>query len=185
MEFPLPKYRNLYISKQIDQDSVNAITRDIIAIEEDDRLLKDIYPSYGISYQPKPIKMFIDSFGGSVYQYLGLINIMMNCKTHIHTITTGCAMSAAFSIAICGHRRFSYKDSTFLYHQLSCSVDGTLKEMADKVYQYSILQKRLQDIVLSKTKITSKKLDEVYHVKTDWYMNANEALKLGVIDEIL
>lgn len=185
MEFPLPKYRNLYISKQIDQDSVNAITRDIIAISEDDKLLRRIYPCYGIEYSPKPIKIFIDSYGGNVYQYLGLINIMMSCETDVDTIVTGCAMSAAFTIAICGKKRMCYKDSTFLHHQISSTADGSLQDMADKVYNLQLLQNRITGIVLSKTKITVAQLGECHRLKKDWYMTADESLSLGVIDEII
>lgn len=185
MEFPLPKPRNLYIAKQIDQDSVNAVTRDIISITEDDKLLKKVYPAYGIEYTPLPIKIFIDSYGGHVYQTFGLINVMLNNSTPVHTIVTGCAMSGGFLIAICGSKRMCYKDSTLLYHQLSSGVSGTLKEMSDEVFEKTKLQGQIESIVLAKTKITKQKLKQVYFNKTDWYIDAKEGMRLGIIDEII
>jgi hypothetical protein len=38
---------------------------------------------------------------------------------------------------------------------------------------------------LEKTKITAKKLERIYKTKKDWYMTAEEALKLKVVDEIV
>jgi hypothetical protein len=47
------------------------------------------------------------------------------------------------------------------------------------------LQSILEKITLEKTTISSKRLKEVYEKKQDWYMSAEEALSLGVVDEIL
>ena len=43
----------------------------------------------------------------------------------------------------------------------------------------------LEKIVLEKTKISKDKLKQVYTEKLDWYISADEALKLNIIDEIL
>lgn len=184
-ELQLPKERNLYLSQRVDQSSINSLTRSIIDIEHDDEYLKKLYAVYDLVYTPKPIKIFIDSYGGSVYQCLGLISIMDSCKTEIHTITTGCAMSAGFIIAISGHKRFGYKNSTYLYHQVSGGTNGTIKDIDDELVEMKRLQKIMEDITVAKTDISHKKLKEVYDTKIDWYINSSDALKLKVIDELL
>ena len=40
-------------------------------------------------------------------------------------------------------------------------------------------------MTLSLTKISKKKLSEILKNKKDWYMNAEMALELGVVDEII
>jgi ATP-dependent Clp protease protease subunit len=59
----------------------------------------------GLNIKSSPIVIYIDSYGGSVYQCLGLISVMMNSKTKIHTIT-GVANECNM-ILISGHKRFS------------------------------------------------------------------------------
>ena len=57
--------------------------------------------------------------------------------------------------------------------------------MEEKLEESKRLQGLLEKLTLEKTKISAKKLERVYKTKKDWYMTAKEALKLGVIDEIV
>ena len=182
---PNPKERILYIAKQVDQDSINDLTKNIISINEDDRYLEKLYDLQDLEYNPKPIKIYIDSYGGYVYQCFGLLSIMSTSKTPIHTIVTGCAMSCGFMMLISGHKRFAHKLSTPLYHQVSGGAFGTVKEMEEKMEESKRLQEQLESIVKEKTNISKKKLKEIFDTKKDWYMTSEEALSLGVIDEIL
>jgi ATP-dependent Clp protease protease subunit len=182
---PLPKERNIYFTKQVDQSSIGELTRSIIEINEDDKHLKKLYSVYEIEYLPKPIKIYIDSYGGAVYQCFGLLSVMERSKTPIHTIVTGCAMSCGFLILISGHKRFAHKMSTPLYHQVSSGAFGKIQDMEEKLEEAKRLQKQIEDFTKSKTKIGKKKLREILENKKDWYMTADEALELGVVDSIL
>ena len=181
----VPKHRNLFLTEQIDQASVSSISKKIIEINEDDKYLTKQAGHFGFSYEPHPIKLYIDSFGGSAYQCFSLISLMEASETPIHTICMGAAMSAGFIILISGHKRFAYKYSTPLYHQVSTLKSGELKTIEDDVKETKRIQKILEEITLRKTKIPKDKLKEIYEKKIDWYMTADEALKLSVIDEIL
>ena len=182
---PGAKERVLYIAKQVDQDSINELTKSIIAINEDDRHLEKVYALQDIEYKPKPIKIYIDSYGGYVYQCFGLLSIIATSKTPIHTIVTGCAMSCGFLIAISGHKRFCYPKSTYMYHQVSSGAIGKAKDLEEDVYETKRLQKMLEQHTLEFTKITKKRLKEVYKTKFDGFMNSEEAIKCSVVDEIL
>lgn len=181
----LPKNRDLFFTKQVDQASIGELTQKIIEINQDDDHLKKLYKVYGLDYKPEPIKLYIDSYGGLVYQCFGLLSVMERSETPIHTIVTGCAMSCGFMILISGHKRFAHKLSTPLYHQVSSGASGTVKEMEEKVEQTKKLQEQLESIVVDKTKISKKKLKEILDSKKDWYMTAEEAKDLGVVDKIL
>ena len=182
---PLPKERNLYFQKQVDQASIGELTQKIIEINDDDKKLKKLYEVYDLSYEPKPIKIYIDSYGGYVYQCFGLLSVMEKSKTPIHTIVTGCAMSCGFMMLISGHKRFAYKLSTPLYHQVSGGAVGKEKDMEEELFEAQRLQTMLEEITLEKTKISKKKLKEIYDGKKDWFMTAKEAKELGVVDEII
>mgnify|MGYP005817549679 CR=1 FL=1 len=182
---PKPKPRNLYLPEQVTQESMNKLTKSIIEINEDDAYLIQLYEISGVQYSPQPIKLYIDSYGGAVYQCFGLLGVMEKSKTPIHTIVTGAAMSCGFMILICGSRRFGYRHSTPLYHQVSLGFYGKVKDMEERLQEGKRLQKKIEDITLDRTQIPKKKLKDILKNKIDWHMTAEEAVSLGVIDEII
>jgi ATP-dependent Clp protease protease subunit len=183
---PLPKDRTLLFNKEVDQTSIGELSKSILEINVDDSYITQLYKLHGLLYTPEPIKIYIDSYGGDIYQCLGIIGIIENSKTPIHTITTGCALSSGFLIAIAGHKRFSYNKATFMYHQISHeSLEATLKDQTDDIIETKRLQDIVEKFVCKNTKITIKQLKKSYTEKNDWYMTSKEALKLGVIDKII
>ena len=182
---PKPKVRNLYLPEQVNQESMNKLTKAILEINEDDAYLANLYGVHHIDYRPQPIKIYIDSYGGAVYQCFGLLGVMEKSETPIHTIVTGAAMSCGFMILISGHERFGYPHSTPLYHQVSSGFYGKIKDIEEHLEESKRLQKKIEDLTLARTNISKKKLAEILKNKIDWYMSAEEALSLGVIDKIL
>lgn len=182
---PKPIDRNLFFAEQVDQKSISDLTKKIIEINETDEFNEKIYSCYNLEYQRQPIKIYIDSYGGYVYQCFGLLSVIEASKTPVHTIVTGCAMSCGFMILISGHKRFGYSLSTPLYHQVSGGFEGKVADMELDLVETKRLQKRIEQITLKRTKITKEKLAEIYSHKIDWFMDAKKALKLGVIDEII
>jgi ATP-dependent Clp protease protease subunit len=181
-----PKYRNLFFNKDIDEESIGEIVKQIVEINEHDEKLKIVYKGmYELDYSPKPIKIFIDSSGGSIYSCFGLLSLMKCSKTPIHTYVTGSAMSAGFLILICGHKRFGYELSTLLYHQVTLLSEGKSKELEDDCMEMKRLQSKMESIILERTNITRKKLKEIYSQKKEWYMDAEEAKRMGVIDDVI
>jgi ATP-dependent Clp protease protease subunit len=185
LNLPQPKDRNLFLAKQVDQASINDVTKAIIDINEDDEYISKIYAAHDLNYVPKPIKLYIDSYGGYVYQCFGLLGVMKNSKIPVHTIVTGCAMSCGFLIAIAGHKRFGYPKSTYLYHQVSSGAIGKAKDLEEEVIETLRLQKMIEEHTLEYTKISAKKLEKVYKGKRDWFIDTDEAIKLKVIDEVI
>jgi ATP-dependent protease ClpP protease subunit len=43
----------------------------------------------------------------------------------------------------------------------------------------------IEEITLEKTNFTKKKLEKIYNTKKDLWLNSDQALELGVIDEII
>lgn len=166
--------RLLYLTEHED-DSVDFVIKSILSINEEDKDKLD----------PLPIKLYINCYGGDVYPFLGLIDVIESSITPIHTITLGTAMSCAFLVALSGHKRFAYKNSTFMYHQISTGEWGTAKNLEEDLIETKRLQKIIENHVLAKTKITKKQLSDNYNTKNDWYMGAEEALKYHIIDQIL
>ena len=182
---PEQKERVLFFNEQVDQKTIGELSKEIIAINELDDYLEKYYALQELIYKRKPIKIFIDSYGGYVYQCFGLLSIMDASKTPIWTYVTGAAMSCGFLILIHGHRRFAYKLGTPLYHQVGGGANGKIKDVEEELVEMKRLQKKIEELTLAKTKITAKKLEDIYVKKIDWYMTAEEARELGVVDEII
>lgn len=182
---PQQKERILLFNKEVSQSTIGDLSKHILEINEDDRYINSIYNAHNINYTPPPIKIYIDSYGGSVYQCFGLLSIIENSTTPIHTIVTGCAMSCGFLISIAGHTRFSYKNSTFMYHQISSAVYGELKDIKDTIIEVDRLQELVETHTLTHTGISRAELNSVYDKKTNWYMTSKQALKYKVVDKIL
>ena len=179
-----PASRNLFLAQQVDQDSMNVLSKSILDIRENDEYLKGLYQLHNLVYEPKPIVIHIDSYGGAVYQCFGLLSIMKSEGTPVDTVVTGCAMSCGFMIAIHGRKRKIHKHSTMMYHQVSSGVHGKVADIKEDLVEAMRLQKTIEEMTLENTKITKKKLEKVYKKKKDWFLDAKDALKWGCVDEI-
>ena len=47
------------------------------------------------------------------------------------------------------------------------------------------LQESVEEYVINRTKITKEDVDEIREKKRDFYIHPKEALKYGIVDEIL
>lgn len=132
----------------------------------------------------EPIKLYINSNGGALSGALKIIDAIKLSKTPVHTINTGMAYSAGFFIFITGEERYAYPNSSFLFHEGSISMGvsdaGKFRNYANF---YERLLLKLKDITLSNTNMTEE--DYEAHKKDDRWFLADEALELGICDEIL
>lgn len=72
-----------------------------------------------------------------------------------------------------------------MIHQVQGMSIGTLRDMEDTVAEVSRINDILFRIIKEKTKITDAQLNDVIQNRKDWFLTAEEALKLGVVTEII
>lgn len=132
----------------------------------------------------KPIKIYIDSQGGSLTATLAIIDVIKMSKTPVYTINMSCAYSGGFFILINGHKRFTYSQAAAMYHEGSIGISTIdANKFSDNADFYKTRLGVLKDITISSTKITEELYNE--HKKDDWYFNAEDMLKYGIVDEII
>jgi len=180
-----PMQRKLFFTQQVTQASISDLTQKIIEINDNDEKLEQVTNIYGMHYERLPIEIYIDSYGGAVYPCFGLLSVIENSVTPIHTIVTGSAMSCGFLILLSGHLRFAYKLSTAMYHQVSSATGGKLKDMQEDLEETERLQQIINDHTFSKTNITQKKLDKNFNGKKNWFIAGEDLIKLGIVDKII
>ena len=133
----------------------------------------------------EPIKLHVSTYGGEVYAGLGLISAIEHSRTPVYTFCYGEAFSMGLPILVSGHRRFMGRYATVLYHEVRGGGFGQNEMLKLTVEEYDRMQTILDDILLSKTKIKRKKLDDIKKGMKDWYIPAEEAMKLGIVDFVI
>lgn len=132
----------------------------------------------------QPIKIYIDTPGGSITATFSIVDIIKMSKTPVYTIVTGTAYSGGFFIALSGHKRFCFENSSFVFHEGSSKQPRMdAHKLVESIDFYKKQLKRLKKITLANTKITEDFYDE--HSKDDLWLDAEEAVKYSVVDEII
>lgn len=141
--------RIIYISEDIDNGSLGVANFNLLSLINQDNKKENTEKNF----VREPIKLYISSCGGSVYDTWGLIDIIQNSKMPIYTYCTGYAMSVAFVIFVAGHKRFISEHATLLCHQISCWRSGTYQDMLEDGEERDLLQTTIENFVKSHTNI--------------------------------
>lgn len=173
--------RLYFIYGDVTSENCASIAYDIAEINlEDDK--KDKKEK---NYEREPIRIFINSYGGSVYAMWMLIDAIDASKTPVYTYCNGYCMSAAFNIFLAGHKRFASRHVTMMYHQIYCWRSGKYQDLVEDREQMDHLNKQIEDFVIERTSLTEEKLLQIREKKQDTYFTADESIELGIADEIM
>lgn len=183
LALPDPKLRDYYLDEQdrifwVDSqidDSLLDLVKMIIRCNKED---KDKSVE-----ERKPIKVFIDSPGGDVCALWTTIKAIELSKTPVYTINYCTAYSAAGDLLAAGHKRYALPGTTVMVHTGSCMYGGDVEKVESMKNYFDKLSKKITDYFLSHTKVDPKAFKR--KSKVDWYMDEDEALSNGVIDEIV
>ena len=176
------KARTLLLSDNISKHSVSKVINDIIEISESDELLKE---QYGDKYIVNPIKLYINSFGGSTYDGLALVDIIRNSTTPVETYCFGSAMSMGFWIWLYGTKRYVGENSTLMYHEVACFIWDKLEGIKIEVKELERLQTLFDNRIKEISLITQDKLNEYRTTKSEWYIIPKEAIQYQLATGII
>ena len=130
----------------------------------------------------EPIKIYIDSCGGSLIDTFTIIDAIKLSDTPIITIAIGAAYSGGFFTFISGHKRIAYPHASFLFHEGSTSSGGTSSQFENYTAFYKKQLLYLKDIVLDNTNISEEEYDS-FHKDDIWY-DVKDGIEKGFIDEV-
>ncbi len=162
------KERIITISKEIDAEEFNRIDNALTELESQNR---------------KSVTIRINSPGGEVYQALAIIGRLKRSPCNIITEGYGHVMSAATLILAAGDRRKISTYAFFMHHESSYGVDGRHSEIKAAVKQAEAEEHKWAQWMAELTS-KDKKFWLTTGVTTDAYFDAEELMKLGVVDEI-
>lgn len=173
--------RTLYLSADVTSQSISDICKQILSIEEADRKGTEKFRNYIIN----PIRLYIQSFGGSIYDMWALIDVIESSTTPVITYCTGYCMSAASLIFLAGHIRCMYKHSSIMFHQMTAGYWAKFNDIQIEQHQLEKLHKDMLKYIKKKTNLKGKFFKRIDDNKEDVYMTAKECLKFGVCDKII
>lgn len=130
-----------------------------------------------------PIKLHIQSYGGSLMDTLYIIDLIKTSPIPIYTYVDGYVASAATLISVVGNKRFITENSLMLIHQLSTVSGGKFNELEDETTNNRLMMNIIKSIYYKYTKISPSELEEI--LKHDLWFDANKCKRLGLVDEII
>lgn len=175
------KNRTFLLNEDVDAESVEKIILGIHEINRQD----DEDEKSKVDFKRQPIKLVLDTNGGEFYRGMGLVNIIDSSKTDVHAYVYGMTASMGVIIAAICHKRFAHKRAHFMIHSVAAGTYGKLSWMEESVEQYKKIQEMMDDLLIENTNIKQKKLDKVTECKQDWFITGEEALEIGLVDELI
>ncbi|MBR2695500.1 ATP-dependent Clp protease proteolytic subunit [Candidatus Saccharibacteria bacterium] len=163
--------RIIFLGEDVNSHTANLVVAQLLFLAHED--------------PKKPIKLYINSPGGSVYDGLAIIDTMNYVEPIVETIGIGLQASMGAMLLSSGAKghRFCLENSRIMIHQPSSGTEGKITDQEIMLKEGIFLKKRLAEIF---AKNTGKKLEQVERdMDRDNWMSAEEALNYGIIDKII
>lgn len=164
--------RILFLGTEINSDVANILVSQLLFLESDN-------PN-------KPVTIYINSPGGSVYDGMAIVDVMNKIKCPVYTTCVGTAASMAAVILSAGERghRCALPHSQIMLHAPS---GGTGRVTSP---DFKIAAKEMEKCEEMLYSVLSENLEKDYDAirqmcDRDFWMTSKEAMEHGVIDTIL
>ena len=167
----LLKERIVFLGDPISDEVANAVMAQLIFLEYSD--------------PDKDILLYLNTPGGLVDAGLAIYDTIQHIKPDVSTICVGsCAsMGAVLLAAGAKGKRYALPHSHIMLHQPSGGAGGQSTDIQIHAREIVRTRETLNGII---SRHCGRPLDEVAKkTERDLYLNAEEALEFGVIDEIL
>ena len=167
----LLKDRIVMMGTPINDDVANTIIAQLLFLESED--------------PDKDINLYVNSPGGVVTSGLAIYDTIQFMKAPVSTICVGQAASMGAVLLAAGAKgkRFALPNARIMIHQPSGGAQGQATDIEIQAKEILKIRERLNAILAHHTGQTVAKIAD--DVERDYFMSAEEALKYGLIDEIL
>ncbi len=170
---------HVYFYADVSSDRTLQLIR---TLREKDAALRAEAISRGLD-SPTPIWLHINSYGGSLFTAFSIADQIALLKTPVYSIVEGICASAATLISLSCSKRYILPNSFMLIHQLSSFMWGTHEQFKDEMEVQNKLMTRLVNFYTARTHAKEEEIRAM--LVRDYWMDAEEALKRGLVDDIL
>ena len=167
----LLKERIIFVVGPIEDHMANLVVAQLLFLESEN--------------PTKEINLYVNSPGGSVTAGLSVYDTMQFIKPSISTLCIGQAASMGAILLAGGSKkkRFALPNSRVMIHQPLGSFQGQATDFDIQAKEILNIRSRLNEILSKHTGQTLKKIQN--DTERDNFMTSSDALKYGIIDEIL
>ena len=162
--------RIIYMGESFEDDSCNRIIAQLLYLD---------------SLNNNPIRIYINSPGGSVIDGLAIIDTINFIKSPVYTICIGLAASMGAVLLSCGEKghRMVLPHSRVMIHQVSGFAGGSLADMKIDLEQTKRCEQDIYHILANNL---DKSYDEIVTLcdRNNWFIG-QEAIDLGIADKVL
>ena len=137
----------------------------------------------------EPFDMYISTWGGSAVDMFAVYDLMRTKREHcqINTIGMGKVMSAGILLLAAGtkgHRKVG-RNCRLMIHGVISGQQGNLHSIENEVGEARWTQKQFVKALSQETNLTQKDIKKMIDKKLNVYFDAEEAVKMGIADEII
>jgi ATP-dependent Clp protease, protease subunit len=166
----LLKERIIFVTGPIEDHMANLVVAQLLFLEADD--------------SKKDISLYINSPGGSVSAGLAIVDTMNHIKPDVSTVCVGLAASMGSIILSQGAKgkRFALPNAEVMIHQPWGGAQGQASDIEITARHILKTRERLNKML---AKASGKPLSQIEKdTDRDFFMEAAEAKKYGIIDEV-
>ena len=167
----LLKDRIVFLGGEIDDDTANLVVAQMLFLEMED--------------PDQDIMLYINSPGGSISAGMAIYDTMHYVKCEVSTVCVGMAASMGAFLLASGAKgkRKALPNAEIMIHQPLGGARGQATDIAIQAEQIMRIKRKMNELLSKHTGQTIKTIEK--DVERDHYMTADEALKYGLIDEII
>lgn len=133
------------------------------------------------------IVIFIDSEGGMVEPTMDIVRLLKAMDNKIITVAFNNCSSSACLIFSVGEERYMLAGTKFIMHKVKASISNVFMQDEEYIKIADGLKDREEEykaIILEGSKITKKKLDQIFRKKEDTILTEEEILKYNLANKI-
>jgi ATP-dependent Clp protease protease subunit len=167
----LLKERIVFLAGPITDALANTVIAQLLFLEKEDPK-KDIF-------------LYVNSPGGSVTATLAVYDTMEHIKADVSTICVGLAASGGAILLAAGKKgkRFALPNSEVMIHQVMGGAEGQAVDVDIQARHIIKIKDKLNQILAKHTGQAVEKISK--DTDRDFFMDAEEAKKYGIIDAVL
>lgn len=167
----LLKDRIIFLCDEVNDDTAGLIVAQLLFLEAED--------------PDKDIHLYINSPGGSITAGMAIYDTMNYIKPDVSTICIGMAASMGAFLLSAGAKgkRYALPNSEIMIHQPLGGVQGQATEIEIRAKRIVRMKEKLNQILSENTGQPLEKI--MADTERDNFMEADEALEYGLIDEVI
>lgn len=123
------------------------------------------------------------SSGGDANVALAMYGLMRTAGVQVRVVAMGEISSAAILVLAGGHTRAALSETWFMVHEEQIETSGSVTQIERETEAFRRAERFWGDLLAAKTNASSEYWQSI-HTETT-YLDAAEALELGLIQEIL